>query len=434
MNVHFIGIGGIGLSGLARFLKYRGYLVSGSDMTATQITKQLSLDGINITTPHNKNAIKGQDLIIYSAAILDDNIEIIEAKKQNLLILTRKEALSIILSKTQNYCICAAHGKSTTTAILSAILQSSTIIGAISKEFNSNFRYINNILAFEADESDESFVFSNPYCSIVLNTELEHMEYYNYDEKLFYDAYKKFLDIAEIRIINAEDDFLKNYKGDSIKLYPSKDIKNIKYYLKNDEPYTKFDLKDIGEFNVWGFGEHIAIDASCAILAGLETLNVKEIKHNLLKYKGIKKRFDIIQKNKNFIVIDDYAHHPTEIKATLKSVELYKKYKDINNIIVIWQPHKYSRTIDNLETFKKCFDGCSELIILPVWSVTEKIEYINFEKEFAHYNLVLCDKLNSKKGVIELIKNDIVIKILNQGIIVGVGAGDITYQIRVDKK
>ena len=133
MNVHFIGIGGIGLSGLARFLKYRGYLVSGSDMTATQITKQLSLDGINITTPHNKNAIKGQDLIIYSAAILDDNIEIIEAKKQNLLILTRKEALSIILSKTQNYCVCAAHGKSTTTAILSAILQSSTIIGAISR-------------------------------------------------------------------------------------------------------------------------------------------------------------------------------------------------------------------------------------------------------------------------------------------------------------
>ena len=431
MKVHFIGIGGIGLSALARFLQYRGYEVSGSDIKETPITKELSKEGIKVNIPQSTDSINGQDLVIYSAAVLNDNIEIMEAKKQNLMLLPRKEALSIIMQKTTNYCVCAAHGKSTTTAILSSILNSSAIIGAISKEFGSNFRYIDDILAFEADESDESFILSHPYCSIVINTEPEHMEYYNYDEKRFYDAYTKFLDIAKLRVINAEDEFLANYKGYAMKLYPSKDINNIEFLLKDDEPYTKFSLKDYGFFEVWGFGVHIAIDASLAIMAASATMDIDEIKKNILNYKGIKKRFDIVQKNNNLIVIDDYAHHPTEIIATLESVKLYKKYKSLDKTIVIWQPHKYSRTIDNLEYFKKCFKGCDQLIILPVWTVAEEIKDIDFEKEFAHYNTLLCDKVVAKNDKLELLIQDTIVKTITDGIVVGVGAGDITYQMRV---
>jgi len=431
MRVHFIGIGGIGLSALARFLQYRGYKVSGSDVKSTPITKELEKEGIVVNIPQCPSAIQGQDLIIYSAAVQNDNVEIQEAKKQELVLLPRKEALSVIMQKTTNYCVCAAHGKSTTTAILSSILQSSAIIGAISKEFGSNFRYMDDILAFEADESDESFILSHPYCSIVLNTEPEHMEYYNYDEKRFYDAYTKFLDIAKLRVINAEDEFLQNYKGYAIRLYPSKDIKNIEFILKEDEPYTKFVLKDFGEFEVWGFGVHIAIDAACAILAASQTMEVEAIKENLSKYKGIKKRFDIVQKSENLTVIDDYAHHPTEIKVTLESVNLYNKYKQIDKKIVIWQPHKYSRTMDNLEAFKKCFKGCDELIILPVWTVAEEIKEIDFAKEFANYNTTFCTKINTIKGTVELLdENGIVIKAITNGLVVGVGAGDITYQLR----
>lgn len=431
MRVHFIGIGGIGLSALARFLQYRGYTVSGSDVKSTPITQELEKEGITLTIPQNKDAICGQDLVIYSAAVQNDNVEIQEAKKQELVLLPRKEALSVIMQKTTNYCVCAAHGKSTTTAILSSILQSSAIIGAISKEFDSNFRYIDEVLAFEADESDESFILSHPYCSIVLNTEPEHMEYYNYDEKRFYDAYTKFLDIAKLRVINAEDQFLQNYKGYAIRLYPSKDIHNIEFILKDDEPYTKFTLKDFGEFEVWGFGVHIALDASCAILAAAQTMSIEQIKENLQKYKGIKKRFDIVQKGEDLIVIDDYAHHPTEIKATLESVNLYNNYKQLDKKIVIWQPHKYSRTMDNLEAFKACFQGCDELIILPVWTVAEEIKEINFEKEFAHYNTSFCEKIATTNGQIELYdENDKVIRTLTNGLIVGVGAGDITYQLR----
>jgi UDP-N-acetylmuramate--alanine ligase len=311
-------------------------------------------------------------------------------------------------------------------------LQSSAIIGAISKEFDSNFRYIDELLAFEADESDESFILSHPYCSIVLNTEPEHMEYYNYDEKRFYAAYTKFLDIAKLRVINAEDEFLQNYKGYAIRLYPSKDINNIEFILKDDEPYTRFSLKDFGEFEVWGFGVHIAIDAACAILAAAQTMEVNAIKENLATYKGIKKRFDIVQKSDDLIVIDDYAHHPTEIKATLQSVELYNKYKKCENTIVIWQPHKYSRTLDNLAAFKECFKGSNELIILPVWSVAEEIKEIDFEKEFSHYNITFCTKIKTTKGTIELLDlENNVQRIITDGIVVGVGAGDITYQLRV---
>ncbi len=433
MRVHFIGIGGIGLSALARFLQYRGYKVSGSDIKATPITEELIKEGITVNIPQDASAIDGQDLVIYSAAVQNHNVEVIEAKKQELLLLPRKEALSIIMQKTTNYCVCAAHGKSTTTAILSSILQSSAIIGAISKEFDSNFRYIDEVLTFEADESDESFILSHPYCSIVLNCEPEHMEYYNYDEKRFYDAYTKFLDIAKLRIINAEDPFLSNYKGYAIKLFPSKDIKHVEFILKDGEPYTKFSLKDYGEFEVWGFGIHIAIDASCAILAASLSMEFNEIRENLKNYKGIKKRFDIVQKHSEFVLIDDYAHHPTEIIATLKSVQVYKKQIGIDKVIVVWQPHKFSRTLDNMEYFKRCFEGCDELIILPVWSVNEEFKHIDFTKEFANYNTTLADKIKAHNGMIELINNDQVSRTINSGIILGVGAGDITYQLRGSK-
>ena len=433
MRVHFIGIGGIGLSALARFLKYSGHEVSGSDVKSTPITKKLEEEGIIINIPQSADAINTQDLVIYSAAVTHTNTERLEADKQGLTVMPRKEALPIILSDTKNYCVGAAHGKSTTTAMLSSILQSSALIGAISKEFDSNFRYVDDVLSFEADESDESFILSNPYCSIVLNTEPEHMEYYDYDETRFYEAYKKFLDIATVRVINAEDDFLKDYQGDAIKLYPSIDIKNIGYFLKDGEPYTHFELKDLGRFDVWGFGEHIAFDASMAILAAQQTLDINTIRTNLIKYKGIKKRFDIVQSKDNFVVIDDYAHHPTEIKATLESVSLYGNLKNIEKTAVIWQPHKYSRTQDNLEEFRKCFKGCDVLIILPVWTVAEAILDIDFAKEFKEYNVIFADTIRTYDGQILIMKDNKISNIIDSGIVLGVGAGDITYQIRIEE-
>ncbi len=431
MKVHFIGIGGIGLSAIARLLNFSGHTISGSDMKESLLTKKLSNEGITVNIPHDSSAIKDQDIVIYSAAVKQSNCELVEAMQKELKVIPRKEALPLILSKSKNYCVAGAHGKSTTTAILTAILQNTALIGAEAKEFDSNFRFVDEkLVSFEADESDGSFLNSNPYCAIVTNAEPEHMEYYKYDLDKFYGAYESFLKLAKIRVINAEDEFLGKLELDAIRLYPSKDIKNLSFMLKNDEPYTKFELKDLGEFEVYGFGFHIALDASLAILAALNEISLPAIKQNIKKYKGIKKRFDVLQKCDHFILIDDYGHHPTEIEATIKSINLYQELSGIKESVAIWQPHKYSRTINNLEHFKRCFSGIDKLIILPVYSAGEEAQEIDFENEFAFYNPILATHIKTSNCKVEIYQDNNLLTTLTNGIISGFGAGDITYQLR----
>lgn len=427
-KVHFIGIGGIGLSAIARFLKEKGCIISGSDIKQSGITKELENEGINITIPHKAKNIKDQDIIIYSAAIKEDNIELKEARKKNKICLSRKEALPLILDNKKVFAVAGAHGKSTTSAMLASLIEGTVIIGAVSKQFGSNMLYREgeNVI-FEADESDESFLSSNPYAAIVTNAEPEHMEYYNYDLKRFYGAYETFLNKAKIRVINAEDEFLSTLKDlDAIRLYPSLDIKNIQIVTKNSLPYSSFTLKDLGKFEVFGIGEHIVMDASLAILAALHENTLPSVQLKLKNYGGIKKRFDILQNTPKFALIDDYAHHPTEIKATLQSARIYANLMGYKKITAIWQPHKYSRTIDNLAQFKQCFKEADKLVILPVYSCGQEKQEINFKEEFKQYNPIFADFVKAKEEKILLSNNNTI----DSDLVIGFGAGDITYQLR----
>ena len=434
MKIHFIGIGGIGISGLAQYMHYKGHIVSGSDIADTVITKKLRSLGIEVTIPHCASAITDQDLVIHSAIISPENPEIVAAKEKGIEVLARREALLQILDTSKVYSVAGAHGKSTTTAILTSIMCGSAIIGAEAKAFGSNVRYNPNtdVMLFEADESDGSFINSNPHCAIVINAEPEHMEYYDYNYERFYDSYKTFISSAPCRVLNAEDPFLATLKDevDANWLYPSKDITNIEFVLINDEPHTRFTLRDLGSFDVWGFGKHIALDAALAILAANESMDIEQIRENLLSFKGIKKRFDIVGSQKGSVIIDDYGHHPTEIKATFESVKEYASLKGFDKITAIWQPHKYSRTIDNLEEFIKCFDGVQELIILPVWSAGEAPRDIDFKEKFKGYNLTMADNITRANNTITIVKDKEELKTLDKGLIIGFGAGDITYQIR----
>ncbi|KIM03377.1 MAG: UDP-N-acetylmuramate--alanine ligase [Sulfurovum sp. AS07-7] len=434
MNTHFIGIGGIGLSALAKFLASDGDNISGSDIRQSEITNDLAINfHAKITIPHHEDAVIGADRVIYSAAVRPNNPEFQNAKKLGIDLYSRKDALKFILGDKEVYAVGGAHGKSTTSAILSSLIpNSNALIGAISKEFGSNVRHFDNKkVVFEADESDESFLNSNPYLVIVTNVEPEHMEYYKYDEERFYNAYKNFLSLAKIRVINAEDEFLNSLDMESVKLYPTSDISNIEYVLVDNKPYTKFILKDLGSFEVFGFGKHIALDASLAILAALELgEDLEEIRDRLRKYKGIKKRFDIIQDNQNCIVVDDYGHHPTEIKATIDALNVYKNLRNLNKLSVIWQPHKYSRTIDNLAGFVKCFEGVDELIILPIWSAGELEVVIDLKGAFSSYSPIMADRVTKEDGIVKVYKDNHIIKEINSGLITAFGAGDITYQIR----
>ena len=434
MKIHFIGIGGIGISGLAQYMHYRGHTISGSDIKESLITQKLAKMGITINVPHTANAITDHDLVIHSAIISPQNPEVLAAKAKGIEVLARREALLRILDDRKVYSVAGAHGKSTTTAILASIMNGSAIIGAESKSFGSNVRYddTTDVMLFEADESDGSFINSKPHCAIVINAEPEHMEYYDYNFELFYETYKKFIKSAKYAVLNAEDPFLatlqKEVKAEW--LYPSLDITDIKYVLINDEPHTSFQLKNLGEFSVWGFGKHIALDASLAILAALKSMDIEAIRENLLNFKGIKKRFDIVGFENDSVIIDDYGHHPTEIKATLESVKEYAALKGFDKITAIWQPHKYSRTIDNLDAFTECFEGAQELIILPVWPAGEAPRDIDFQERFKEYNLTMADAIKRANNHITVVKNEQDLQKLDKGLIIGFGAGDITYQIR----
>ena len=434
MKIHFIGIGGIGLSALAKFLYNDEHKISGSDIKQTEITNDLATNfGAKITIPHHEDAVEGVDRVIYSAAVRPNNPEYQKAKELGIELLSRKESLVSILGEKEVYAVGGAHGKSTTSAMLASIIpESNALIGAISKEFGSNVRsYPNSRVVFEADESDESFLNSNPYLAIVTNVEPEHMEYYEYDEERFYNAYRNFLSLAKVRVINAEDEFLSSLESESIKLYPSKDISHIEFILVNGEPHTRFELLDLGSFDVFGFGNHIALDAALAILAALELGEaLEDIRLNLLNYKGIKKRFDIVQNQEAMVVIDDYGHHPTEIKVTMESLQAYKKLREFNEVNVIWQPHKYSRTMDNLQAFVECFEGVDELVILPIWSAGELPVDIDLKGAFSRYKLLMADSITKEDCIVKVFKDGHVIREYHEGLVTSFGAGDITYQIR----
>ena len=430
-KVHFIGIGGIGISAIARFLHEKGHRISGSDIKESKTTLELKDEGIEVITPHCKEAIKDQDFVVYSAAIKEDNIELVEARNKGIKCFSRKEILPYVLEDKCVFAVAGAHGKSTTSAMLASLIEGSVIIGAISKQFGSNMRYAkSDNVVFEADESDSSFLNSNPYLAIVTNAEPEHMEHYDYDLAKFYAAYKGFLERAKVRVINAEDEFLSTLKLDAIRLYPSSDITELTMVVRDYQPYTSFILKNLGKFEAFGMGEHIAIDASLAILAAMHETPLKDIRENLLNFKGIKKRFDILSANKNFILIDDYAHHPTEIKATLKSVFEYAKILGIKSVTAIFQPHRYTRLSTNLPGFKECFKGVDELVILPVYAAGENPIEVDMKSEFSEYNPIFTDKVERVEEGIEFTDEFGVKNRLSDGIVVGFGAGDISVQLR----
>ncbi len=431
-KIHFIGIGGIGLSALARFLKRNGYEITGSDMKDSHITRMLQKEGIHVNVPQAASNVTDQTIVIHSAAIKPDNVELLEAQKKGMLVLSRKDSLPFILKGKKVYAVAGAHGKSTTSAMLASVVSGSVLIGAESKQFGSNMHYeeSDNII-FEADESDASFLNTNPHIAIVTNAEPEHMEFYDYNLEHFYDAYRTFIQKAKVRVINAEDEFLSTLTDiEAIRLYPSRDITSIKTIIKDSEPYTSFVLKDLGTFEVFGVGEHIAINASLTILAAMTQNSLEEVRQRLKAYKGIKKRFDILEKDAKHVIIDDYAHHPTEIEVTIKSARKYAKLLGLKKVVAIWQPHKYSRTIDNLDKFKECFVGVDELIILPVFTAGEQERFIDFEKHFGQYKPLFADVVVRKRGGLQILKNKKMIEDIHEGVIIGLGAGDITYQLR----
>lgn len=423
-KIHFIGIGGIGISALARFLKEKGYKVSGSDLKENKITKELTSEGVEISIPHKAENVENADLVIYSAAIKSENVEFKRAKQLKISCLSRKEALPLILQDKEVFAVAGAHGKSTTSSILASLMnEASVIIGAILKEYGSNMIYRQSKqLIFEADESDSSFLNSNPYLAIVTNAEAEHLEHYDNDEKKLQNAYESFLKQAQIRVINAEDEFLQSLDLEAIRLYPSKDIKKLSMQIRDFKPFMSFELKDLGTFSILGMGWHLAIDASLAILVALKFKDLEQIRFALSLYQGIKKRFDILLANEKVALIDDYGHHPTEIKATLEAAKAYAKLAGYQKITAFFEPHRYTRLAANLQGFKEAFEEVDELVILPVYAAGEAEIKLDLKAVFPQAIFIkdiqrIGQALVDDEG-----------RIYDEGLLIGFSAGDLSVK------
>ena len=448
--IHFIGIGGIGMSGLAQIMKNMGFKVQGSDQNKNKNTTSCSKLGIKIFIGHSTVNTKKATIMVKSSAIKNNNVELKYAKKNKIPIYSRAEVLADVVSLKKNIIITGSHGKTTTTSLVAKILSEQkldpTIInGGVINSFNSNAKLGKGDWAIlEADESDGSFLKLPINYSVVTNLDYEHLDYY----KNFKNLEKSFLkfinktpptgksiiciDSSNIRKI------LNKIKNKNILTYGENkkadyQIKKIKYKFDN----TSFDLsykeksgkiKDIVNINVKLLGKHNALNAAAALIVCLNLgASINIIKKSLKNFTGVQRRMTkVFSKNKNDFY-DDYAHHPTEISSILEGI---RNVNSKRKIISIFEPHRYSRAMSLQKEFSKCFIKSDLVIMCPLYAAGEKKDL--------RFNLIKFSNLIAKNSntQIIIIKNEIDLckylkkNLINDEIIIGMGAGIISKWMR----
>ncbi len=387
-HIHFIGIGGISMSGLAEILLHNNYAVSGSDIQSSSITKKLETKGATIFIGHSANNIKKDtELVIYTAAVKADNEELIKARELNIPTIERAPFLGYIMKQyKKSIAVSGTHGKTTTTSMISIILEEANIdptilVGGELDAIGGNVKVGNSpYFITEACEYVESFLHFSPYIGIILNIEEDHLDYFT-DIDHIKRAFHKFAKlIPENGYLIAKGDneevasVLQDLKC-PISTFGISDncnwqAKNIDY---DDMGFGSFDVfyegELFGDFQLSVPGFHNIINSlsaiACAHYLGVPTSTIKE---SLTLFKGTHRRFELKGKIQNISVIDDYAHHPTEIMATLSAAKRYPH----NKMWCVFQPHTYTRTITLLDEFSTAFEMSDEVIIADIYAAREK--------------------------------------------------------------
>ena len=435
---HFIGIGGIGMSGIAQLLLKSGFRVSGSDLKENIITRQLESLGAKIFLGHQAQNISGQDVVVYSSAITENNPELRQAKILGLVLIKRAQALAELMQQKTAITIAGSHGKTTTTSLVSYMLLEAGLcptvaIGGILNNIASNACLgSGQFFVAEADESDGSFLSYAPKYSLITNIDREHLDYYhNFTNEL--DAFRLFIKRTGPGgcVFACSDDahlldLMRDYEGKRVffGLSGSADIyaKAIVFNGLRSNFDCYFKDKFISHFHLALGGRHNILNALAVISLGLELgIDLKHIRSSLEGYKGAGRRLEIKFQSDKYLFIDDYAHHPTEIVATLAAVANLK----VKRKIVVFQPHRYTRTQLLLNDFAKSFAQADYLIITDIYAASEQPiagvnarELLNKIKEF-----------DPKKEVLYLMKENILAHILGMiregDLVITLGAGDI---------
>lgn len=387
MNIHFIGIGGISMSALAEICLNKGYKVSGSDANESYLLDKLRSQGANIFLGHKKEHISDNvDMVVYTAAVHDDNEELVAAKEKNKLTMNRAAFLGQIMREYKNsIAVSGTHGKTSTTSMLSTIFQyadldPTILVGGNLSTIGGNVKIGNSDhFITEACEYVDSFLNFNPKISIVLNIEEDHLDYFSgLDEiKASFNKFGKLLPKDGYFIINGDDentaDILHDVKASIVKYGRNTNndavIKNIDF---NENGHGIFELEfkgeNLGSFELSVPGLHNIYNATAAILtAYVSSIDLELIRDNIKSYSGVGRRFEVKGNYNDALVVDDYAHHPTELKATLSAAKKMKKA----NLWCIFQPHTYTRTKSLLNEFSEAFYSADKVIITDIYAARE---------------------------------------------------------------
>jgi len=435
-NIHFVGIGGIGMSGIARILKNMGFSVSGSDLKKSDVTDELIALGIPVYIGHTADNIKDSGVMVTSSAISPGNSELIAAKEKKVTIIHRGEMLAELMRLKYGIAVAGTHGKTTTTAMVTAVciaggLGPTSIIGGKWVGINSNAELgKSEYLICEADESDGSFLRLSPIINIVTNIDIDHMDYYKTEENLishFADFINKVPFFGK-SVVCGDDNRIKALitrirkpyityglnAGSDLRIYDIGMEKDLMVF------HAAIHGRDLGIFRLGIAGAHNVLNSAAAIAVGLELeIPLETIKKSLGKFVGVNRRMTKLGNWEGFAVYDDYGHHPTEIKATLEAF----RYKT-DNLIVLFQPHRYTRTLDHYEAFSHSFGAASSVYISGIYPAGEKpVEGVSSK--------LIADKMKGRQNVyydedpdrlLALIKKN---HVTQKGIILTIGAGDI---------
>lgn len=384
-RVHFVGIGGIGMSGIAEVLLAKNYQITGSDLNESELTRALEYKGAKITYAHKPENVQEADVVVVSSAVNEQNPEVREARIKGIPIIPRAEMLGELMKMKSGIAIAGTHGKTTTTSMTSTIianagLDPTIIIGGRLNSLGSNAKLgAGEFLIAEADESDKSFLKLPAVVAVVTNIDNDHLDHYTGIEAIK-DAFVEFINKIPFygRAILCSDDknvadILKRVKKPyfTYGFDESADLraKNLQMEGFSTKFQISYEGRDLGEFKCQLPGKHMAQNALAAVGVCVEVgIPVEKIRDGLAKFSGVKRRFEVKYSDNDLTIVDDYAHHPKEIQETLKGIRACSE----NRIVTLFQPHRYSRTRDCYEDFLTAFSDCDELLVTDIYAAGEK--------------------------------------------------------------
>lgn len=385
-KLHFVGIGGVGMSAIAEVMLDKGYEISGSDLSESEVVQKLRAKGAVIYKGHAAANVEGKDAIVLSSAIHQDNPELVQAKKLGLKIFHRSDILAFLLNAAKGIAVAGAHGKTTTSSMISVVLEHAGVdptilIGGFVDYLNGNAKLgKSDYLVAEADESDGSFLKFYPHIAVVTNIEDDHMDHYGSMENII-KAFIQFVQNLDkengLAILCFDNENIRN-------IAPQLDRRYISYALEHEADYTAADIVADGPqttFSVVYKGEKLGavtlnIPGRHNVLNALATiavchklgLSIEAIAAGFAVFTGTKRRFQTKFRNDDVWIVDDYAHHPTEIQTTIKAA----RQTNPKRLVVAFQPHRYTRTQLLRKEFGSCFKGADVLILTDIYAASEE--------------------------------------------------------------